>query len=43
MQTLRPRQVDVLTIPIGAHKPFGISSSGVRILDIYGFLIYDLC
>jgi hypothetical protein len=33
MQKLRPREVDVSTTPIGAHKPFGVSSSGVRVLD----------
>jgi hypothetical protein len=33
MQKLRPREVDVSTTPIGAHKPFGFSSSGVRVLD----------
>jgi hypothetical protein len=33
MQKLRPWEVDVLTTPIGAHKPFGFSSSGVRVLD----------
>jgi hypothetical protein len=33
MQKLRPREVDVSTTPIGAHKPFGFSSSRVRVLD----------
>jgi hypothetical protein len=34
MQKLCPREVDVSTTPIGAHKPFGVSSSGrVRVLD----------
>jgi hypothetical protein len=33
MQKLRPREVDVSTTPIGAHKPFGLSSSRVRVLD----------
>jgi hypothetical protein len=33
MQKLRPREVDVSTTPIGARKPFGFSSSGVRVLD----------
>jgi hypothetical protein len=28
-----PREVDVSTTPIGARKPFGFSSSGVRVLD----------
>jgi hypothetical protein len=28
-----PLEVDVSTTPIGAHKPFGFSSSGVRVLD----------
>jgi hypothetical protein len=34
MQKLRPREVDISTTPIGAHKPFGFSSSGVRVLDL---------
>jgi hypothetical protein len=33
MQKLRPWEVDVSITPIGAHKPFGFSSSGVRVLD----------
>jgi hypothetical protein len=33
MQKLCPWEVDVSTTPIGAHKPFGFSSSGVRVLD----------
>jgi hypothetical protein len=33
MQKLHPREVDVSTTPIGAHKPFGFSSSKVRVLD----------
>jgi hypothetical protein len=33
MQNLHPQEVDVLTTPIGAHKPFGFSSFGVRVLD----------
>jgi hypothetical protein len=33
MQKLRPREVVVSTTPIGARKPFGFSSSGVRVLD----------
>jgi hypothetical protein len=32
MQKLHPREVDVSTTPIGAHKPFGVSSFGVRVL-----------
>jgi hypothetical protein len=43
MQKLRPREVDVSTTPIGAHKPFGVSTFGVMVLDVLGFLIYDLC
>jgi hypothetical protein len=35
MQNLCPWEVDVSTTPIRAHKPFGVSSSGVRVL---GFL-----
>jgi hypothetical protein len=42
MKKLYPMEFDVSTTPIGAHKPFGISSSGVSFLDVYGFLIYDL-
>jgi hypothetical protein len=38
-----PREFDVSTTPIWANKPFGVSSSGVRVLDVYGFLIYSLC
>jgi hypothetical protein len=34
MQNLRPREVDVSNMPIGAHKPFGNSSSGVKVLDV---------
>jgi hypothetical protein len=34
MQNLPPWEVDVSTTSIGAHKPFGISSSGVRVLDV---------
>jgi hypothetical protein len=33
MQKLRPWEVDVPTTPIEAHKPFGVSSSRVRVLD----------
>jgi hypothetical protein len=33
MQKLRPWEVDVSTTPIKAHKNFGFSSSGVRVLD----------
>jgi hypothetical protein len=33
MQKLHPQEVDVLTTPIRACKPFGFSSSGVRVLD----------
>jgi hypothetical protein len=33
MQKLHPWEVDISTTPIGAHKPFGFSSSGVRVLD----------
>jgi hypothetical protein len=34
MQKLLPQEVDVSATPIGAHKPFGVSSSGVRVLDV---------
>jgi hypothetical protein len=38
MQNLCPREVDVTTTPFEAHKHFGISSSGVMVLDVgYGF------
>jgi hypothetical protein len=33
MQKLHRWEVDISTTPIGAHKPFGFSSSGVRVLD----------
>jgi hypothetical protein len=33
MQNLCPWEVDVSTTPIRAHKPFGVSSFGVRVLD----------
>jgi hypothetical protein len=35
MQKLRPREVDVLTYPNGAHMTFGASSPRVRFLDVY--------
>jgi hypothetical protein len=34
MKNLRPWEVDISTNPVGAHKPFGISSLGVRVLDV---------
>jgi hypothetical protein len=34
MQKLRRREVDVSTTPIGAHKPFGVSSPGVRVFNV---------
>ena len=34
MQKFFPREVDVSTSPIGDHKPFGVLSSGVRVLDV---------
>jgi len=34
MQNLHPREVDVSTTPIEAHKPFGISSFGLKVLDV---------
>jgi hypothetical protein len=34
MQKLRPREVDVLTYPNGAHMNFGASSPRVRFLDV---------
>jgi hypothetical protein len=43
MKNLHPRKVDVSTNYIEAHKPFGVSSYGVRFLVFYGFLINFLC
>jgi hypothetical protein len=37
MQKLRPREVDVITYPNGAHVTFDASSPRVRFLDVYGF------
>jgi len=34
MKKLCPWEVDVSTNHIGAHKAFGGSSSGVRVLDV---------
>jgi len=34
MQKLHPRKFDMSTTPVGAHKPFGVSSSRVRVLDV---------
>jgi hypothetical protein len=34
MQKLCPREVDISTNHIGAHKLFNISSSRVRVLDV---------
>jgi hypothetical protein len=34
MQKLCPREVDVSTTPIKAHKPFDVSSPWVRVLDV---------
>jgi hypothetical protein len=33
MQKLHPWEVDISTTPIGARKPFCVSSFGVRVLD----------
>jgi hypothetical protein len=38
MQKLRPREVDVLTYPNGAHVNFGASSPRVRFFGCLGFL-----
>jgi hypothetical protein len=43
MQKLRPREVDISSTPIEVDKPLGVSSPRVRVLDVYGFLIYVLC
>jgi hypothetical protein len=42
MQKLCPREVDVSTTPIRAHKPFGISSSGLGfwMFRVFSFIIY---
>jgi hypothetical protein len=42
MQKLRPREVDVLTYPNGAHMTFGASSPRVRFLDVEGILAFLL-
>jgi hypothetical protein len=34
MKNLRPWEVDVSTTLIRAHKPFGVSSLEVRVLDV---------
>jgi hypothetical protein len=34
MQKLRPREVDVSTNHLGAHKPFVVSSSEIMFLDV---------
>jgi hypothetical protein len=34
MQKLHPCDVDVSTTPIGGHKPFGVSSPRVMVLDV---------
>jgi hypothetical protein len=34
MKKLCHLEVDVSTTPIEAHKPFGVSSFGVRVLDV---------
>jgi hypothetical protein len=43
MQKLRPREVDVSTTPIGAHKPFGVSSPlglGFWMFRVFSFMFY---
>ena len=40
---LRPREVNVLTYPNGAHMTFGTSSPRVMTLDVYGFDIHVYC
>jgi hypothetical protein len=40
MQKLRPREINVLTYPNGAHMNFDASSPRVRFLDVYGFGIH---
>jgi hypothetical protein len=34
MKNVCPREVDVSTTPMGAHKPFGVSYSEIRVLDV---------
>jgi len=34
LQNLHPHEVGLSTTPIGAHKPFGVSSPGVIVLDV---------
>jgi hypothetical protein len=34
MKKLQPREVDVSTTPIRTHKPFGVPSPGVMVLDV---------
>jgi hypothetical protein len=34
MQKFAPREVDVSTNHLGAHKPFGTSPPRVRVLDL---------
>jgi hypothetical protein len=34
MKKFAPREVDISTNHIGAHTPFGVSSFGVRVLDV---------
>jgi hypothetical protein len=34
MQTLHPQEVDVSSNHAGAHKPFGVSSFGGKVLDV---------
>jgi hypothetical protein len=42
MQKLHPREVDVSTTPIGAHKPFGVSSLGLGfwMFRVLSFMLY---
>jgi hypothetical protein len=42
MQKLRPQEVDVSTTPIGAHKPFGVSSLGLGfwMFRVFSFMLY---
>jgi hypothetical protein len=43
MQKLRPREVDVLAYPNGAHMTFGASSPRVRFLDVYDLRVSRQC
>jgi beta-glucosidase/6-phospho-beta-glucosidase/beta-galactosidase len=43
MKKLHPWKVDISTNHIKAHKHFRVSTSWVRVLDVYSFPIDYLC